>query len=158
MRIVSFGGFIDYQIQLANALSKKEAVMLVIPANKLPSEYLGSIDKKVDFHLLGRGKPLYHPTNILIFKDFIKEMNDFKPDVVHLQLGGGIIDFVLLPFFKRYPIVATFHDVKLHTGENSWKVNFIRHWVRKYSNQIIVHGEKLKEQMLRRLEISHANK
>ena len=149
MRIILFGGFIDYQIQLANALCKKETVMLVIPANKLPIEYLGTIDKKVNFQLLGRGSPLYHPASLLIFRDFIKKMNEFKPDVIHLQLGGSIIDFALLPFFKRHPIVATFHDVKLHTGENSWKVNFIRHWVRKYSNQIIVHGEKLKEKMIK---------
>nr|QNO46303.1 hypothetical protein PABHDKJJ_00007 [Methanosarcinales archaeon ANME-2c ERB4] len=54
MRIVSFGGFIDYQIRLVNALSKKETVMLVIPANKLPSTHLGTIDKKVDSPLLGR--------------------------------------------------------------------------------------------------------
>ena len=148
MRIICFGGFIDYQIQLANALCKKETVMLVIPANILPSEHLGTIDTKVDFQLLGRGKPLYHPTNIFIFKDFIKKVKEFKPDVIHLQLGGGMIDFALLPFFKGYPIVATFHDVKLHTGENSWKANFIRCWERKYSNQIIVHGEKLKEQMI----------
>jgi glycosyltransferase involved in cell wall biosynthesis len=153
MRIISLGGFIDYQIQLANALCKKETVMLVIPANKLPSEHLGTIDKKVDFHLLGKGKSLYHPTNILILKDFIKKMNEFTPDVIHLQLGGSIIDLILLPFFKRYPIVATFHDVKLHTGENSWKANFIRYWIRKYSNQIIVLGEKLKEQMIKEYNV-----
>jgi glycosyltransferase involved in cell wall biosynthesis len=149
MRIVAFGVFIDYQIQLANALCKKNTVMLVIPANELPSAHFGTIDKKVDFHLLGKGKSLYHPASLLIFKDFIKKMNEFKPDVIHLQLSGNIIDLVLLPFFKKHPLVATFHDVKLHTGENSWKVNFIRYWVRKYSNQIIVHGEKLKEQMIK---------
>ena len=147
MRIICFGGFFDYIILLANALSKKETVMLIIPENKLPGEHLGSIDKKVDFHLLGRGKPLYHPASLLIFKDFIKKMYEFKPDVIHLQLGT--VNLALLPFLKKYPIVATFHDVKLHIGENSWKINFIRYWERKYSNQIIVHGEKLKEQMIK---------
>ena len=49
MRIMYFGGFIDYQIQLANALSKKNTVMLVIPANKLPVEYLGSGIRKICF-------------------------------------------------------------------------------------------------------------
>ena len=150
MRIICFGGFIDYQIQLANALSKKETVMLVIHANKLPREHLGTIDNKVDFHLLGRGKPWYHPLNLFTFKDLIKNMNEFKPDVTHLQLGGAIVDFALLPFFKSYPLVATFHDVKLHTGEpHSCRQNFIRHWVRKYSNQIFVHGGKLKEIMIK---------
>ena len=149
MRILSFGGFIDYQIQLANALCKKETVMLVIPANELPSEHLGTIDKKVDIHLLGKGKPLYHPTSLLIFKNFINRMDNYKPDIIHLQLGGSIIDLALLPFLKRYPLVSTFHDVKLHAGENKWWVHFIRCWERKYSNQIIVHGEKLREQMIK---------
>jgi glycosyltransferase involved in cell wall biosynthesis len=150
MRIICFSTwFFDYIIQLANAFSKKETVMLVIAANKLPSENSGTIDNKVDFYLLGRGKPLYHPTNLLIFKDFIKKMDEFMPDVIHLQLGGSIVDLVLLPFLKKYPVVATFHDVKLHTGENNLQQNFIRYWERKYSNQIIVHGEKLKEQMIK---------
>ena len=154
MRIVAFGVFIDYQIQLANALCKKETVMLVIPANELPSAHFGTIDKKVKFHLLGKGKSLYHPASLLCFKDFIKKMNEFKPDVIHLQLGGGIIIYLaLLPFFKRYPLVSTFHDVKLHTGENNRWLNFTRYWIRKYSAQIIVHGEKLKEQMIKEYNI-----
>ena len=153
MQIVSFGGFIDYQIQLANALSEKNMVMIMIPANKLPVECLGSIDKRVDFHLLGRGKRLYHPTTIRILNDFIKKMNEFKPDVIHLQLGGSIIDLILLPFFKKHPLVSTFHDVKLHAGESSWQHNFIRWWIRKYSDKIIVHGEKLKEQMIEEYNI-----
>jgi glycosyltransferase involved in cell wall biosynthesis len=153
MRIISLGGFIDYQIQLANALSRKNTVMLVIFANTLPDENIETIEKKVDFHLLGRGRPSYHPTSLLILKDFIKKMNEFKPDVIHLQLGGGIIDLALLPFFKKYPVVSTFHDIKLHAGENNWWQNFIRYWIRKYSNQIIVHGEKLKEQMIEEYNI-----
>lgn len=155
MRIISFGGGNDYQIQLVNALCKKETVMLVIPANKLPSEHLGAIDKKVDFHLLGKGKSLYHPASLLILKDFIKKMNKFKPDVIHSQVGG-ILDLLILPFLRKYPLVATFHDPKLHVGEPHYhRLNFIMYWDRKYSNQIIVHGEKLKQQMIKEYNISN---
>ena len=34
MRILSLGAFTDYRIQLANALSKTETVMLVLPKNR----------------------------------------------------------------------------------------------------------------------------
>lgn len=149
MRIICFGNFIDYQIQLANALCKKEEVIIVIPMNELPNEYLGTIDKEIDFYVLGRGKPWYHPVSLLILKDTIKMLGKFRPDVIHMQLGGGIADLALLPFLKRYPLVATFHDVTLHGGEESRRVNFIRHWLRKCSDEIIVHGEKLREQMVR---------
>ena len=153
MRVICFGRFIDYQTQLANALSKRNTVMLVISRNILPNEHLISIDKNVNLHVLGRGKPWYHLISLLIFKDFIRKMNEFMPDVIHLQFSGGIVYLALLPFFKRYPIVATFHDVKLHTGENSWWLNFTRYWVKKYSDKIIVHGEKLKEQMIKEYNI-----
>ena len=153
MRIILFGSFIDYQIQLANVLSEKNAVMLMVYANRLPEEFIEIIDEKVNFFLLGRGKPWYHPISILLLKDIVKRVNQFKPDVIHLQ-RGGITDLVLLPFFKKYPLVTTFHDVKMHIGEESWwEENFIRCWVRKYSDRIIVHGEKLKEQMIKEYNI-----
>ena len=149
MRIICFGGFIDYQIQLVNALCKKNTVMLVIPANKLPSEHSGTIDEKVNFHLLGRGKPLYHPVSLLILSSFIKSIKEFKPNIIHLQAGGGPIDLFTLSFLRKYPLVATFHDPKLHVGEpHRHRLNFVLGWTREYSDQIIVHGEKLKEQMI----------
>lgn len=154
MRILSFGDFIDYQIQLANALCNKETIMLAIPVNRLLNAYSETIDERVDLRLLGKGRPLYHFASILIFKNFIKIMYDFKPDVIHLQLGGSIIDLALLPFFKNYPLVSTFHDVKLHPGESSLRKNFIRYWERKYSDKIILHGKKLKKQMIKEYHIS----
>jgi starch synthase len=149
MRIICFGGFIEYQIQLANALCKKEEVIIIFPMHELPNVYLGTIDQGVNIHLLGRGKPWYHPISLLILKDIVKTMRKFRPDVIHMQLGGSIVDLALLPFFKRYPLVATFHDVTLHVGEESRRVNFVRNCMRKYSDEIIVHGEKLREQMIR---------
>ena len=149
MRVICFGAFIDYQIQLANALSKSETVMLILPFNHLPEEGIGVINKGVDCYLLGKGKPRYHPTNLFILKDCIKKMKEFKPDVIHLQLGGSIENLVFWACFKKKAIVSTFHDVKLHAGENSWRLNFTRCFIRKYSNRIIVHGEKLKEQMIK---------
>ena len=149
MRIVCFGGFIDYQIHLANELGKKERVTLVIPVNELPGEYSGAVNEEIDIHLLRREKPWYHPSSLNTLKDTVKKIRKFRPDVVHMQLGGGVIDLVLLPFFKRYPLVATFHDVRMHIGEESRQADFIRYWLRKYSDEIIVHGEKLREQMMR---------
>jgi alpha-maltose-1-phosphate synthase len=154
MRILSFGTFIDYQIQLANALCSKHAIMLVIPAYQLPNSYSGTIDKRINIRLLGVGKSLYHYSSFFIFINFIKILLDFKPDVIHVQLGGSIIDLALLPFFKIFPLVSTFHDVKLHLGEGSFFSEFVRFWERKYSDQIIVHGKILKEQMIKEYHLS----
>ena len=146
MRIISLGCFIDYRIQLANALSRKNTVMLVIFANTLPDENIETIDKKVDLHLLGRGKPMYHPTNLLILKDFVKKMKEFRPDIIHLFGGGSMIVPFILPFIKRYPLVNTIFDPVPHLGQkNYWRIRFVLYLERKGANQIITDGEKLKE-------------
>ena len=146
MRIISLGCFIDYRIQLANALSRKNTVMLVFFANTLPDENIETIDKKVDFHLLGRGKPVYHPASLLILKDFVKKVKEFRPDIIHLFGGGSMIVPFILPFIKRYPLVNTIFDPVPHLGQkNLCRIRFILYLERKWANQIITDGEKLKE-------------
>jgi len=146
MRIISLGGFIDYRIQLANALSRKNTVMLVIFANTLPKENIETIDKKVELLLLGRGKPMYHPTNLLILKDFVKKVKEFRPDIIHLFGGGSMIVPFILPFIKRYPLVSTIFDPVPHLGQkNLCRIRFVLYLERKVANQIILVGKKLKE-------------
>jgi starch synthase len=144
----------DYQIQLANALCSKETIMLVIHANKLLDAYSGTIDKKVRVRFLGEGKHIYYPATIKILIKFLKIVHDFKPDIIHLQIGGSIIDFALLPLLKNIPVVSTFHDVKLHLGESSFLSELMLYWDRIYSDQIIVHGKRLKEQMTKEYNLS----
>ena len=149
MRIICIGPiFADYTIQLANVISKKETVMLVV--FRTSNEHKDAIDKNVNLYLLGRaGRRWYHPANLLIFKKLIRDMNIFNPDVVHLQAGGGKFDLFILPFLKKYPLVTTIHDPKLHPGDEKLLLKKISlYCARRYSKQIIVHGGKLKEQML----------
>lgn len=121
MRIVLFGGFVDYQIQLANALSEKEEVMCILEARSLPDEFVGIIDKKVAFHLFRGGSLIFHPANLCSLAKLLRTISQFRADVIHFQLGDGVVDFIVFLYckiLKRYPVVATFHDVKPHTGKN----------------------------------------
>ena len=156
MRIISLGGFIDYRIQLANALSKTETVMLVLPKN-IPNEYIDTIDNKMNLYWLGKAKRRwYHPTSLFVLRKLIKDIKQFQPDVIHLQAGGGVVDLFTLPFLRKYPLVSTVHDPKLHVGTpHRHRLNFVLYLTRKYSNQIIVHGEKLKEQMIKEYDLQN---
>jgi glycosyltransferase involved in cell wall biosynthesis len=82
----------------------------------------------------------------------IKEIKTFDPDVIHSQVPNPLL-CLILPFLKKYPLVTTFHDVKLHVGEEKLLYRFIFYYARKYSDQIIVHGKKLKEQMIKEYNI-----
>lgn len=154
MRILFLGDFIDYQIQLANAICKKETIVLATTASELPSEYSGYLDERVNVHFLLNEIPLYHIGCLIILKNLLKVIYEFKPDLIHLQLGGSRLNFYLLPFLKNIPIVSTFHDAKLHLGESSRINDFIRFFGRKYSDKIIVHGNRLKEQVITEYHIS----
>ena len=150
MKILLYGGFIDYQIQLANALCKTNSVLIMVPSNKYHHESLDKINSNVHLEFLGNGHSLYNPKNIFILRDFIKKIKSFNPDVVHIQIGGGVslFNFPFLSIIMKYPLITTFHDIKPHLGEYNRIRNFIPYLLRKYSDQIIVHGNQLKSQMI----------
>ena len=141
----------DYTIQLANALSKKETVMLMLP-NKVSKEVLEYIDENVNLHLLKFPKHMYHPTILSTIFEIIEQIKTFDPNVIHFQVSGPVL-CSLFPFLKKYPLVGTFHDVKLHIGENRLLNRILYNRGRKYMDHVIVHSEKLKEQMIEEYNI-----
>ena len=141
----------DYTIQLANALSKKETVMLMLP-NKVSKEVLEYIDENVNLHLLKFPKHMYHPTILSTIFEIIEQIKTFDPNVIHFQVSGPVL-CLFFPFFKKYPLVGTFHDVKLHIGENRLLNRILYNRGRKYMDHVIVHSEKLKEQMIEEYNI-----
>ena len=156
MRVICLGLFPDYMIQLANALSKRTAVKLMLTASTLPAGNQDTIDEKVSLYLVGKGKKrlYYHPTNLFLLKDAIKEIKSFKPNIIHIQWGQHPWFFLSLPFIRKYPLVSTFHNPKLMVGlgEKGWDQplkKFNRWCAAKSSDQIIVHGVKLKETMMK---------
>ena len=153
MRILFFGSFPDYQMQLANALCKKEGVESIFLASAIPGDVIGTVDKKLILHLPVVKNPAIHPANFLSLLNLFKTISKHNPDVVHLQLGNGrmvnLLIFMYCKMIKRYPVVVTFHDVKLHPGEESRWSQFLRYLIRKNANEIIVHGEALKEEMIK---------
>ena len=152
MRVVclDFGSFIDYTIQLANELSKTETVKLMLPEHSI-KDHINHVDKNVLLTLFKLPR-LYQWSNVLMLFKIITGINNFKPDVIHLQ--GGYPHFCFaLPFLKKYPLITTFHDPKPHKGEESLLLRFTQYWTRKFSDQIIVHGRKLKETMIKEYNI-----
>lgn len=154
MKIVIFASwFYDYTIQLANAISKKETVVLMLP-NKILKEELSAINEGVELYLFEHPKRMYYPTILSIAYQIIKQIKKIGPDAIHFQVSGLAL-CLALPFLRKYPLVGTFHDVKPHTGEESLYYKFLFYCTIKYSNKMIVHGGKLKRQMLREYDLPY---
>jgi alpha-maltose-1-phosphate synthase len=82
---------------------------------------------------------------ISIFFSIIK----FKPEVIHLNSGFPLL-LPLYPFFFFYNSVVTVHDAISHEGETKFKRLFHEFQLFMFSiffKKIIVHSEKIKEQL-----------
>jgi len=158
MRVVLYAfDHIEYTIQLAEALSKLEEVMLMLPQHKAEwfMEVLGD-----NVNIKPYSQPrLRYPTNLMTLYGIIKKINGFKPDIVHLQGEHPWLNLIFPLLKRKYPLVTTVHDVMLHVGDTkSRKIpSFVYKLSTRYADEIIVHGEKLKKQMMEKSNKSDNN-
>jgi len=151
MRIVLLSfGFIEYTIPLANAISKLEDVLLMEPKERL-EPYIGMIRKNVNLWTFCKPRMRY-PTNLVMIHKIIRQINKFKPDIIHFQRGYPWLNLVLPLLGREYPLVATIHDVVPHIGDRSSSriPAFISTMAIKYADEVIVHGKRLKELMIKK--------
>ncbi len=121
-------------------------------SRRLPEENLRIGGDSVKMRLLAREGPIYNPVVLFRFlwdaPGRCGRSGEFRPDVVHFQIGSSMLAF-LMPFLRAYPIVTTFHDVAPHSGEEKAWERYIHEYIRKNSCQLLVHGEKLKQLLIR---------
>lgn len=149
MRIILLSfGFVEYTIPLANSLSKLEDVLLMEPKERL-DPYRGMIKKDVNLWTFHKPRMRY-PTNLVMVHRIMRQINEFKPDIMHFQRGYPWLNPILPLLGRTYPLIATIHDVVPHIGDRSSSriPAFISTMAIKYADQVIVHGKKLKQMMI----------
>ena len=155
MRVVVISnGFNDYTIQMANALAKRGVVVLLI----MPESDNSSLDETVDLgaqmdtYLYPQPR-LYQASNISLMYRFLKEIDRFRPDVIHLQGAHLWLSFIMpILKMKGYALAITFHDPIPHEGENYMRTRFSNYCGRLFCDRAFTHGERLRELMIERLQ------
>ncbi|AKB76152.1 glycosyl transferase, group 1 [Methanosarcina lacustris Z-7289] len=154
LQLTGRGGTQLYVSQLANSLSKKNEVTLLLGSYLFDRNQYQDSDVKIVFvdtnpSYIKMILKLFNPwTYIKIFMLISHE----NPDVVHLVLEdmiSGII-FLLLKI-KKYKLILTEHDTSPHKGEKlieTCHVQFTKYLVRSVSDRIIVHGNNLKKDLI----------
>lgn len=137
---------IHYVSQLANALSKKEEVVLIAPVGmdknnfakdvKIIKLELGTDIKRVFINSLILTRPI----------KLLDTINCERPDVIHFN-EAELWSSLFLPFLYKYPIVTTIHDVNPHKGSRKFDQVIGKKMHISFSDCIIVHGEKAKKDM-----------
>lgn len=137
--------FGEYCVQHANGLLASGEVLLVIPSG-LFEPYEDMLDEAVEIRTFTKPRLRQPLRQLGAIRWIMQQVAEFKPDVVHFQLGHMWFNFAL-PFLKRrYPIVFTIHDPRQHLGDRGsrntpqWIMDFGYH----RADRIIVHGTALK--------------
>lgn len=152
MRIIYFTTwFYDYVINLANLMSKKEEIHLILPSNT-KKEYIDSINENVNVSYYNLPQKFLSFKTISMVYNAMKMINKINPDLIHFQTTSHILFLFLL--FKKYKLVATFHDVKIHVGESSQFYRLAAYCAAKLSDKIFVHGKNLKKQIVQEYKIT----
>ena len=143
---------VEYAMELAMAIAKHNDVHLILLRKRVKETVgentLTSLEPVLSCSLLNFRSLKHHSTVIAIMKT-VATVFRFKPDVIHIQECYNPLNIIFL-FLRKFPIVATVHDVVVHTGEDSqtvprWKL-FLVNINRKFAyKKIIVHGYALKQ-------------
>ncbi len=146
--IVAFA-YMEYTIELANALVKNEKVMLIIPEGK-SKDLVDFIDPRIE-KVITPFPRLRNPMNLYWVYRTVHKIRRFNPHIIHFQ-GGFLWYTMALPLLEYFPIVTTIHDANIHSGDKpSQKIAFFQPnmLAATYSAKIIVHGEQIKQNFLK---------
>lgn len=151
MRIIYISfWFYDYVIKLSNLMSKKEEVYLFLP-NNTDDVYIDSIEKNVNVYLFELPNKFFSFGTFSMIYDIIKRINIIRPDLIHFQNTSHILFLFFL--FRKYNLIATFHDINIHEGEKSLFFRLTSFCAAKLSMGVFVFGNILKKQIIEKYNI-----
>ena len=136
-----------YTAHLCNTLSRDHQVIAITPLGIDKGMFDGLV--KVVSLPVGYTKRDFI-VNTLIFTrmlNFLKAIKGEQPDIIHFQHGFNFWTSILLRWLRKYPIVTTLHDVEPHLGQRRLDRIIARNLHVKYSQALIVHGQKEKKKL-----------
>ena len=141
---------LHYASQLANALSEHPAyeVTVVLPMGNDTRLFNSQI--KIVFVPVIKNNTLKDflllPLNLLRIPLFLARIKATRPAIIHLN-NCHVWYFFTLPFLKRkFPILATVHDITPHPGaDDTFRKRKEINYIIRQADQLFVHGARLKK-------------
>ena len=144
--------FFEYTISLANALTRQAQVSLLIPTSF--KTVADALTPEVELIYFARPR-LRSLANLKMLRQIWKAIRRLQPDIVHLLAVNPWFNAGLI---AQHPqrLVTTIHDPVKHPGDASQQKvpQFVRDLPIRYSRWLIVHGQAVKEVLLKRHAIS----
>ncbi|CAJ36730.1 glycosyltransferase (group 1) [Methanocella arvoryzae MRE50] len=133
------GGMLHYSTQLVNNIPEEHEKALII--GNLGDKK--SLYSNITIHEIS-WKKTELVANVLEIRKIVKS---FNPDIIHFTSFHFIL-ILLVPFFKKYRIVVTAHDVDAHQGTDNFFYKFVLDQYLKLGDLLITHGKNLKDRLV----------
>lgn len=148
------GGMMHYATALANALAVLDGieVAMVLPE----SAEMAHLDGRVQRYTVpldlrpGRRHAASNILQLARIDRFLAAIERSRPDVLHLNSSHPWLIVTARRLARRWPLVATVHDVEPHPGEDSLRRRLQGQVVLRHAHAVAVHGPELAAALLAR--------
>ncbi|WP_300101109.1 glycosyltransferase family 4 protein [Methanosarcina sp.] len=141
--MINKGGMVHYVSQLCNSLANNTECNVYLITPKGINENL--FDRRVILKKIPSVDRHGYRIDLMI-----KYLLEIKPDIIHTSMVHPFI-VPLLPILKKIaPVVATVHDVQLHSDQKNFIFDLSTLITSKCADLDFVHGEKLKLELIKR--------
>ena len=145
--------FGEYCVRLASAIAQDASLLLFLPTVEA-EPYMHLMSDSVDLRTFYKPRLRQPLRQLEMIAQLVRQIKDFRPDVIHLQLGHLWFNWAL-PIFGDCPLVLTIHDPARHVGDTESRMT--PGWVLDRAcyraRQRIVHAPQMKELLVERLRI-----
>ena len=141
-------GFLEYSLAHVNVMADSHDVLLMLPEQKEDSIEL-QVSKRIDYRPFKKPRLRQPLRQLFSVRSLLKTIDDFRPDIVHVQQGHLWFNFALRSLRRKYPVVITIHDPRYHAGdvESQKTPQWITDYGFRQADHIIVHGKALATQV-----------
>lgn len=149
---VSFD-FGEYCVRLASGIAQGANTLLFLPRDEA-EPHVHLLSNSVGLRLFEKPRLRQPIRQFQMVAGLVKQIREFRPDVIHLQAGHLWFNWAL-PFFRDCPLVLTVHDPAIHVGdaESGKTPDWVRDIASYRARERIVHAPQMKDLLLQRLRI-----
>ena len=135
--------FPEFSVRLASALAEHADVCLMMPRADA-ARYLQWLSPKLCFQPFDKPRLRQPLRQLGLMRRLVRRIQQFNPDLIHLQKGHLYFNLVL-PLVRRYPLVLSVHDPRIHIGDTVKTPQWILDLAVRRACRLIAHNIPMKQ-------------
>lgn len=133
-------------VHIANALTLEAKVCLMLPRRQA-EPYVPRLNPAVDYQPFDKPRLRRPWFQINMIRKLLQRIDQFEPDIVHLQKGHLYFSLVLPYLRRKYPLVISIHDPRQHIGDEASRrtPQFVMDFAYRQAHRVIAHNDQMRQ-------------